>query len=64
MLRLYASFLGGWADPPPPGLPTGGVLHAGRVWAEPPPPPEIYGILQDTVNKRAVRILLNGILAS
>ena len=29
-----------------------------------PPPPEIHGILQDTVNKRAVRILLECILVS
>ena len=33
-----------------------GDLHPG--WADSPPPPEIHGILQDTVNKRVVRILL------
>ena len=37
----------------------GGVLHRGS-WAD--PPPKIHGILRDTVNKRAVRILLECIL--
>ena len=43
---------GGWADPP-----SGVFLQGG--WAD---TPKIHGILRDTVNKRAVRILLECIL--
>ena len=59
---------------PPGGLPlgwelcigggrsaSGGGLHSGEV-GRTPPPPEIHGILRDTVNKWAVRILLECIL--
>ena len=37
-----------------------GGLYSGRAWADTPLP--IHGILRDTVNKRAVRILLECIL--
>ena len=47
------------------GLHRGGVCIKGRGWAETPPhadPPQIHGIKRDTVNKWAVRILLECIL--
>ena len=48
---------GGWVDPPDL-LTGGGGLHPGGLGRTPPPPVEINGLLRDTVNKRAVRILL------
>ena len=45
---------GGWADPPKP--PTGGGWVAASGGGQ--TPPEIHGIVRDTVNKQAVRILL------
>ena len=43
-------------DLPPGGVCTWGESVSGG-WAD-PPQPKIHGVLRDTVNKRAVRILL------
>ena len=44
-------------------IPSGSAYRGVCLHGRQTPPPEIHGILQDTVNKRAVRILLECILA-